>query len=63
MAHTKKMTCPDCGVEMNHHAEKIDYSESPDDASAIDSDLGGVLQEVHTCPVCGRAHMRPVTES
>jgi predicted RNA-binding Zn-ribbon protein involved in translation (DUF1610 family) len=55
---SKKMICPDCGVEMNHHAEKIDYSAGMTDESPADSDLGGVLQEVHSCPVCGKTHMR-----
>jgi ribosomal protein S27AE len=55
MARTK-MICPDCGVEMNYHAEKIDYS-SPD-TKYIDPDLGGVVEEAHTCPVCGKTHTR-----
>ena len=42
-----KMICPDCGAEMNHHAMKIDYrSEGPE------------VQEVHTCPECGRTELR-----
>ncbi len=55
---SKKMICPDCGVEMNHHAMKIDYTASMTGESAADSDLGGVLQEVHSCPECGKTHMR-----
>jgi hypothetical protein len=44
---------------MNHHAEKIDYSaDTTVDASAFDPDLGGVLEEVHTCPACGKTHAR-----
>jgi hypothetical protein len=43
----KQMLCPDCGTEMNQHATKIDYrGETP------------VLQEVHTCPGCGRIELR-----
>ncbi len=26
MAENKKMKCPDCEIEMNYHAGKIDYS-------------------------------------
>jgi predicted RNA-binding Zn-ribbon protein involved in translation (DUF1610 family) len=52
---TDKMSCPDCGVEMNQHAEKIDYAAEPDE---IDEDFGGVLEEVHTCPACGKTHTR-----
>ncbi len=50
-----KMICPDCGVEMNYHADKIDYSVDPKNA---DPDLGGVLEEAHTCPSCGKTHLR-----
>ncbi len=49
------MMCPDCGVAMNHHADKIDYN----DASAADSELGGVVEQAHTCPVCGQTRLRP----
>jgi predicted RNA-binding Zn-ribbon protein involved in translation (DUF1610 family) len=59
MTETKKMLCPDCGVEMNFHATKIDYAAALDDAGgAIDEELGGVLEEAHTCPVCGRTQLR-----
>ncbi len=51
-----KMTCPVCGAEMNHHATKIDYTL--DDLSMVDPMFGGVLQEVHTCPECGRIELR-----
>ena len=52
-----KMICPDCGVEMNHHAEKIDYA-AVDDSGVIDSIFGGILEELHTCPECGKTLMR-----
>jgi predicted RNA-binding Zn-ribbon protein involved in translation (DUF1610 family) len=58
MPDTNKMLCPDCGVEMNQHATKIDYASALDDASEIDEDLGGVLEDVHTCPACGQTHMQ-----
>jgi predicted RNA-binding Zn-ribbon protein involved in translation (DUF1610 family) len=57
MTETKKMLCPDCGVEMNYHATKIDYA-AVEEMGAIDADFGGILEEVHTCPACGRTHMR-----
>lgn len=60
---TDKMVCPDCGVEMNHHATKIDYMAALDNPDAIDPDLGGVLEEAHTCPACGRTHMRLANDS
>lgn len=56
MSDTEKLKCPDCGAEMNHHADKIDYGlgEDADDASD-----GGVVVEAHTCPDCGRTETRP----
>lgn len=53
-----KMICPECGAEMNQHAIKIDYGF--DDPNLIDPVFGGALQEVHTCPECGRTEMRAV---
>jgi len=58
MPETNKMICPDCGSEMNYHAEKIDYTAALTDPDAIDLDLGGVLEEVHTCPECGKTGTR-----
>ncbi len=53
-----KMICPDCGVEMNHHADKIDYTAALDEPEAIDAEFGGVLEEAHTCPSCGKTRLR-----
>jgi len=57
MNTAKKMKCPECGSEMNHHADKIDYSSTavPD---AINVDLGEIVTEIHTCPECGRVAAR-----
>lgn len=52
------MICPDCGVEMNHHADKIDYDAALRDRASADPDLGGVVQETHTCPGCGASRIR-----
>lgn len=56
MPNANKMICPDCGVEMNHHAMKIDprfeFDETADALSA------GALMEAHTCPDCGRTQLR-----
>lgn len=54
----KKMVCPDCGVEMNQHAMKIDYTAEPHAREAVDPELGGVLMEAHTCPQCGQTATR-----
>ncbi|HEX8843312.1 MAG TPA: hypothetical protein VF791_01520 [Pyrinomonadaceae bacterium] len=56
MAKGNKMLCPDCGVEMNQHALKIDYAA--EDVDGFDPDLGGVPEEVHSCPRCGKTHAR-----
>ena len=56
MSPKPKMICPDCCVEMNHHAMKIDYSV--DDPALVDGDFGGALKEAHTCPECGRTELR-----
>jgi hypothetical protein len=58
MTERGKMICPDCGVEMNRHAEKVDYTAEPSEADPPDPDLGGVLEEFHTCPQCGRTRTR-----
>jgi ribosomal protein S27AE len=47
----KRKRCPECGAEMNFHAEKLDQSRAADDPAA-DAALGGVVLEIHTCPVC-----------
>jgi len=37
---------------MNFHAEKLDLSRVPEDPDAMDSELGGILEEFHTCSAC-----------
>ena len=56
MSDTEKMKCPECGAEMNHHADKLDYGAAPDDGTDAD---GGVVVEAHTCPDCGCSAARP----
>lgn len=50
---TDKMICQSCGVEMNHHCDKILYNADPQDAGRTDPSLGGFIEEFHTCPKCG----------
>ncbi|MDT7603455.1 MAG: CpXC protein [Acidobacteriota bacterium] len=52
------MLCPNCGAEMNHHADKIDYNAGLDEPDLIDEVFGGVLEEAHTCPHCGHTEVR-----
>jgi ribosomal protein S27AE len=56
MPENDKMKCPDCGAEMNHHADKIVYDAAPDDDAYADEE--GVILEAHTCPGCGRSATR-----
>jgi ribosomal protein S27AE len=56
MPDTEKMKCPECGAEMNHHADKLDYGAGPDGETEAE---GGVVVEAHTCPDCGCSATRP----
>jgi ribosomal protein S27AE len=53
----KKLSCPKCGAEMNHHAMKLDYGI--DDPKSIDPIFGAALKEAHYCPHCGHTELRP----
>lgn len=61
MESVNKMVCPDCGVEMEHHAEKIDYLNGA--SGEIDSKLGGTIEEAYVCPECGKTEMRKPVET
>jgi hypothetical protein len=63
MAEANPMICPDCGVPMNHHADKVRKETRPDDPLAFDSGLGGVIEEFHTCPQCGKTQSRHAPRS
>jgi predicted RNA-binding Zn-ribbon protein involved in translation (DUF1610 family) len=58
MAESGKMICPKCGVEMNRHAEKVDYGAGLAEPGSADPDFGGVVEEFHTCPQCGQTLAR-----
>jgi predicted RNA-binding Zn-ribbon protein involved in translation (DUF1610 family) len=58
MPAANALVCPDCGVEMNCHAEKLDLTAVLDESDAVDPELGGILEEVHTCPRCGKTVAR-----
>ena len=59
MSAMKKVKCPDCGLDMNHHADKVDYSGWSE--ASTDPEFGGVIQEVHSCPGCGKTETRIVS--
>jgi rubrerythrin len=56
---TIPMRCPTCGFEMNHHADKVDYTAALENPAEADPAFGGLLEEVFTCPNCGRTETRP----
>jgi predicted RNA-binding Zn-ribbon protein involved in translation (DUF1610 family) len=60
MSDKEPMICPHCGATMNHHATKVDYNV---EATAADEVFGGALEEVHTCPGCGRIELRRAAKS
>lgn len=57
-AKFQPMTCPQCGVALNHHAEKLVEPTSTQEAAQMDPALGGLIEEMHSCPECGQAHSR-----
>lgn len=52
------MMCKECGVAMNFHAEKLVEPTSAAEAKKMDPSLGGLIEEMHTCPGCGRVTSR-----
>jgi ribosomal protein S27AE len=56
---TKKMICPRCGAEMNHHSDKMVYLNDPQEAVPFDSTARGHIEEFHACPNCGAGSSRP----
>ena len=46
-----ELTCPRCGAEMNHQADKLREPTTRDEAES--SRLGGIVIAVFACPRCG----------
>jgi len=61
MPKADKIPCPECGTPMNHHADKLDYAAASAGSRGVDPDLGGVLQQTHTCPNCKYILFRAVS--
>jgi len=59
MRDSNKLRCQ-CGAEMNRHEEKLDLSAGLSDPGSVDTALGGVLEEFHTCADCGHVEERKV---
>jgi predicted RNA-binding Zn-ribbon protein involved in translation (DUF1610 family) len=49
------MHCPECGNEMNHHANKILMDN-------VDGEGGGNVVEGFSCPHCGHNAARVITQ-
>jgi predicted RNA-binding Zn-ribbon protein involved in translation (DUF1610 family) len=58
---TGGMTCPNCGAEMNHQADKLVHPVTKEEAAKMTASLDGVIEEVFACPSCGRIESRRVT--
>lgn len=56
----EKMICPKCGTQMNYHADKLDYTTALIELAAVDPNLGGIIEQVHTCqnPKCKNVELR-----
>ena len=59
MTDTNKMISNECGIEMNHHADRIDYTSGIADPVAGNFELGGVSKSFIPVrdagrPQCGR---------
>jgi len=55
------MTCPNCGAEMNHQADKLVHPVTKEEAAKMTAALDGVIEEVFACPSCGRIESRRAT--
>jgi predicted RNA-binding Zn-ribbon protein involved in translation (DUF1610 family) len=47
-----------CGVEMNHHADKLIEPTTAEESKLADSALGGFVEEIFGCPECGNVESR-----
>lgn len=56
----EKILCPKCGAQMNHHANKLNYTTALSELEAVGSDYRGILDAVHTCPNCRNVAVRKV---
>ena len=49
----KKIKCPKCGNEMNHHADKIIADVSDENLNYYDDAFDEMLEEHYKCHKCG----------
>lgn len=55
------MTCPKCGAQMNHQAEKLVQPVTAAEEAALSTGVDGVLLLVFACPACGWIESRRET--
>ena len=58
---TNKMMCSECGVELNHHADKLVDPVTPEEAAEVDAALGCFVLKTYCCPECGGVESRRVS--
>jgi predicted RNA-binding Zn-ribbon protein involved in translation (DUF1610 family) len=56
------MTCPRCGTQMNHQADKLVDPVTAEEAAAMTTAFDGVLLVVFACPGCGWIDSRRETD-
>jgi hypothetical protein len=47
------MTCPKCGGEMNHQADKLVHPVTAEEVAQVTPVFEGVIEVVFACPNCG----------
>jgi predicted RNA-binding Zn-ribbon protein involved in translation (DUF1610 family) len=55
------MTCPKCGYEMNHQADKLTHPVTEEEAEQMTAAMDGVIEKVFACPNCGWIDSRRAT--
>jgi hypothetical protein len=45
--------CPNCGVEMNHHADKVNEVILIQTQKVLGENFNGVIEAVYACATCG----------
>jgi uncharacterized C2H2 Zn-finger protein len=55
---SEPMTCPRCGAQMNHQADKLVYPTTREEAERVTEAMDGVIEEIYACPACGRIDSR-----
>ena len=50
----EKVSCSDCGIEMQFHPVTSDYTLTPADLLREEDQLDGILDEFYACSACGK---------